>query len=279
MKVAVRALFALAVLASSLSRAWAGSELEPDTTKLVAEDAYTVSPGDVELELTYGYAEATHAFGAGNHVVRRGKSRSHDVAGKATFGLTERLEAAILYSWGDLRDEEETAAAGQGFGDAAILFKWNVLNSEDGQTALAYLPGVTFPTGEATSESELGLGQDCFSFDQLIALTFIKGRAAANLDAGYSLPFGEDRFDYRGQFVADAAAGYQLLRWMQPELELNFAHEVVDYEQDSDVLAVTAGVILNLTGKWRVDAGLQQAVYGRNADRSTAGIVNASYTW
>jgi hypothetical protein len=75
------------------------------------------------------------------------------------------------------------------------------------------------------------------------------------------------------------AVGYQLTRWFQGELELNYSRGIVKGEQDADALAVTAGGIFNLADDFRLDLGVQQTVYGRSTALATLLIANFSVTF
>ncbi len=78
--------------------------------------------------------------------------------------------------------------------------------------------------------------------------------------------------------MSDAAAGYQLTPWLQPEVEVNYSHDFIDGDDDLDELAVTAGAIVNLPHGLRLDLGVQRIVYGRNAPFGTRFLVNFSVT-
>ena len=62
-------------------------------------------------------------------------------------------------------------------------------------------------------------------------------------------------------------------------MELNYAHDFVSEGDDADVLAVTAGVIMPLGANWRVDAGVQIGVAGRNADRGVTAMLSLIHCW
>ena len=99
------------------------------------------------------------------------------------------------------------------------------------------------------------------------------------MDSGYSLPFGPERNYFSGQMVSDIACGYQMLRWLQPEAEINYTHGYFNQGADSASLALTAGLVMNVAPNWRIDAGGRQTIYGRTADADTGVILNVSHTF
>ncbi len=78
---------------------------------------------------------------------------------------------------------------------------------------------------------------------------------------------------------AGFAVGYQVTDWLQPEIEVSFVHEFVRRDRDAETFALTGGVILNPADGWRVDLGVTQGVWGRNADRVTAFTAVVSRTF
>jgi hypothetical protein len=71
-------------------------------------------------------------------------------------------------------------------------------------------------------------------------------------------------------FNADAAIGYQLRPWLQPEIELNYCSSFFKEEENGQQLAVTGGLVMPVSDLWRVNLGVQQGVWGRHADRLTS---------
>lgn len=103
-------------------------------------------------------------------------------------------------------------------------------------------------------------------------------RLTSNLDIGYACALGGHREGYRGTLSANAALGYHVTEWLQPEIELNYSHDLAR-GGDSDLLAVTAGLIICASDHVRVGVGVQQGVAGRNADQSTALLACVALTY
>ena len=275
----VAALFIAAIFAFTPLQVFAQEQIEAETSKLATEDAPTTSPGELEIEVGYGRTEASRYFDQDNHLEHRKVALNNEVGTKITYGILDNLDASVGYGWASLLDSEEEAHDGQGAGDTSLGFKWNFYSCEENGLSLSYSPNIIFPTGESGTSARLGVSQEFYSVDQLLILTYINEAFTMNIDSGYVLPFGNEREDSRGEYLADVAFGYQLKEWLQPEVELNYAHGYVHNDSDSDSLAITAGFIMNVAEDWRIDLGAQQVLYGRNSDLSTSVITNISYTF
>jgi len=138
---------------------------------------------------------------------------------------------------------------------------------------------LTVPLGRESDSDRLGPSQEFWSFEQKLALSKDWGCWTSNADVGFSLPFGGKRRDDRGTLESNLAVGYQLCDWLQPEVELNYAHDFMEGGQDSDSVAATAGLVMPLSDRWRVSVGVQQAIAGRNADRGTCAMLSLTFMW
>ena len=263
----------------NLPCAEAQDAVEAETAKLATEDAPTVSRGELEIEVGYGRTEASRYYDQSNHLKHRKVALNNEFGAKATYGILDNFDASLSYGWANLLDAEEEAHDGQGSGDTGLGFKWNFYSCEDSGLSLSYTPTVILPTGESGTSARLGVSQEYYSLDQLLVLTYSSGAFNMNIDSGYVLPFGDEREDSRGDFLSDLAFGYQVNQWLQPEVELNYAHGYVHNDTDSDSLAITAGFIMNVAENWRIDLGAQQALYGRNSDSYTSLVANVSHTF
>lgn len=252
--------------------------LEPETAKLITEDAYTVDSGATEIELAYGYVVANRTFGNSNSRNDRGHTHEHVVNLAVTHGINDNLDGGLGFGGAHITDHEEEARDGDGFGDLGVGAKWLFYNWEESAVAASYLPGFIIPVGETSDDKKLGPGQDYWSFNQLLALTKNWGRVTSSYDLGFSLPFGDERDNERGTLVADAAVGYQVNEWFQPEFELNYQHGYIKDEGDADLFGLTIGAILNVADAWRIDTGVTSAVYGRNSDQLFVASINLSYS-
>jgi len=245
-------------------------EMAPEHAKLNTADATPVDPGHVELEVGYRYARARRFWDS------RGKSRSRDLREEnelglsLTMGVVENLDfnISVPYLW--VHDRESDFSVGDdAIGDLAAGARFRFLQSEKHQLQAAVISGLKVPTGTRGSAWRLGTSQEFWSWDNILVLTKDWGRWTANADLGFSLPFGKRRDTARGVFSANLAAGYQVLDWLQPEAELNYAREFFSGEADGQDLSATAGVVMPLSERWRINLGLQQSVWGRNTDKTT----------
>ena len=253
---------------------------EREHAKLNTEDASPVDPGHFEFELAYSFTQAGRQFDNRWDTTRRRYTREHAFELGLTYGLVENLDIGLGMGYADLYDRDSDPRDGGGLTDLTLGAKWRFYHNERLKLEVAYLPGVTIPAGNRSDGNRIGPSQEFWSFDQRISVSkdFLK-RWTMNADFGFSLPFGEKRREARGTFDANAAVGYQLLDWIQPEVEVNYAHDTVRAEPDADVIAVTVGVILPIAEHWRIDAGVQQVVSARNADKSTSASIALVTCW
>jgi len=258
------------VLAVGLMAAlWAGSVradevVECEHAKLNTDDASTLDAGAFELGLSYGFTEARRAFT--DHWARtgRGYSREEALGLELGYGLMEDLSIGLGIGYASLYDRDSDPMTAHGWGDLEVSAKWRFYHDEARRLEIAYTPALSLPTGEDE------MTDDFFNLFNGIAISKDWGGPwTSNFDLGYSYPIGGHRDDYRGTLSANAALGYQLTDWAQPEIELNYAHDFM-HGDDADLLAVTCGCILCVHENVRLDVGVQQALTGRNADRSTA---------
>lgn len=159
--------------------------------------------------------------------------------------------------------------SGHDFSDLELSARYRFFESKEQSLALAYIGGLTLATGSDSSREEIGTSQEFSSFNQALVVNKDWGKWTGNTDVGYALPFGDKRGNARGTFNADVAVGYQVLPWLQPELELNYSHDFLSDKESSEVLAVTAGLVMPINDRLRVNLGAQQGVWGRNNDKET----------
>ena len=263
---------------STVKRAVESASTSPETAKVATEDAPTVDPGRTEVELTYSFGHAGRVFNSAGHVRDRGALDVQLFTVTATRGLVDGLDTALSVAWQDLIEDGDDEFD-DGVGNVVVNAKWRFFQSGDGTVALSWLPGFTAPfSGDARGEEFVPL-QDYWSLDKLVALTLVGERFNLSFDAGYSLPFGGDRDDDCGNITGNAAVGYQLTPWFQPEVELGYGYGFVDGETDADSLAGTAGVILNLPRDLRIDLAFRHTLYGRNIELGMGVLANFSVTF
>ena len=252
---------------------------ECECAKLNTDDAIPVGPGEFELGFVYSFTRATRQWDNHWNGENRGLTQEHAFEVGLTHGLVENFDIGISWGYADIYDREDPAGYGRGLMDLGVGAKWRFYHNEDLDLSLAYLPGITIPIGKRSNSSRIGPSQEYWSLDQKLAMTKFWGRWTMNADLGYSLPLGEDADGAQGTLDGNVAVGCQVCGWLQPEIELNYAHEFVSSGDDADALAVTAGLIMPLRDTWRVDLGIQQPIAGRNSDRATTGILALTHCW
>jgi hypothetical protein len=92
------------------------------------------------------------------------------------------------------------------------------------------------------------------------------GRFTLGTEVGFSAPVGPRTSNDVGLLVCNAAVGYQALPWLQPEVELNYQHEIELGEQrDERVLWATAALVIPVDAV-RLVAGARFPVWVRDAE-------------
>lgn len=254
-------------------------DLVAETAKVNTQDAIPVEPGDTEVEVTYSYTSADQAFDANNDRFDILRNRKHQVDLTISHGFTEQLEAALIFGGANVRDLNSEPQSGEGFGNLDLKMKWLFLASEKYGLYLAYVPGISFPVGDATTNTELGPSQQFFGFGQQLIVTAVAEKFNGSFEGAFGLPLGEHREDSRALVNVNIALGYQLAGWLQPEVELNYGKNFFDQAADQEFLAATIGAIMNLSPSVRLDVGVQQVFYGENTYRSTVASMNLSVTF
>jgi len=249
-------------------------EMVPEHGKLNTADATPVDPGHIELEFGYSYIRAKRQWDSKGKSRSRGLCEEHATGLSLTVGALEDLDFNIGMDYLWLHDKDNAGATrGDAIGDLSLGGRYRFFKNESLHLEAAYISGFTIPTGTRSNSSRLGTSQEFWSWDNTLAFTKDWGRWTTNADLGYSLPFGERRGDARGVLGANVAVGYQLLDWLQPEVELNYAREFIKRAGDAQDLAVTAGLVMPINERWRVNLGVQQSVWGKNTDKATAFVL------
>lgn len=183
---------------------------EAKTTKVNTADAIPDEPGDTEVELTYSYTDADQAYDSNNNRVDILGNRKHQLDLTISHGFTEQLEVAVKFGWANVRDLDSDPQSGEGFGDLDLRMKWLFLASEKYGLYLAYVPGISVPIGDATTNTELGPSQNFFGFGQQLIVTAVAEKFNAIFEGAFGLPLGEHREDSRALVNVNMALGYQL---------------------------------------------------------------------
>lgn len=138
---------------------------------------------------------------------------------------------------------------------------------------------MTLPTGSDSNRDTIGTSQEFWSFDQTLVASKDWGSWTANVDLGYALPFSNKRGDARGILNADVALGYQVLAWLQPEVELNYSYEYLENEDDAQIIAAMVGLVMPMNDLLRVNLGVQQGLWRENTDKTTTLLMAVKFAF
>lgn len=247
--------------------------MEP--AKINTDDAGAVKPGDWELEFGYSAAAGSRQYDHHGSRKKRGLLREHHFDSSLKTGVTPRAELSMAMGYADLLDKELRAEEGsigpvygQGWKDVEVGSKIEIYRKDESEFIFTYAPSVVIPSGRESREDRLGPGEDSTIINQRLILTKNIGHWSFDLDSGYALPVGA-RKGARGTLDTNAALGYQIFNWLQPEMEFHYAHDFVSEDYDSDVFAMTWGVVMPIHEKVRISSGVQQVLAGKNTDQTT----------
>ncbi|MCX7804529.1 MAG: transporter [Planctomycetota bacterium] len=246
----------------------------PAPQKLATEDAECLGKGGWEIELGYEFATARRVFDADGSAEPRRSMRTHDASLSVKYGVLDRLDLGLVFGYGEIRDREEEPSAGRGLTDPEFNLKVNILKDGERDLFVSFLSAATVPAGRWAESDSLAISNEFVTCDNRVVVTKHFGeRWTATFDAGYTLPIGGRRKEYRGTFSANVAVGFQAWDMVQPEIELNFSSDFFRGTTDQAALAVTAGFIVPLRENVVLKMGAQQTVAGWKSDMSTVGIL------
>ncbi len=299
---------------------------------LVTESAVPVEEGrmDVEFGLTYVNAPAgKRGYYRGDWGMSRRALPGMDGDGQlfiyewrldARMGVAPDIEVGLSTAWVDMYDRFIGGTDGfyggnhgRGLDDLEVYVKYRFL--EEHGLSVAYIPGITIPTGRASvvngeklmdGRARFGPGQNYWSFDQRLAVTQDLEPVVVNADIGYSLPFGRTRRAYMRDFgeytslrtrddnddqleynkrleygVIDANVGALYAEGpVRPLMELNYAHRLVSKGSGSQIVHATIGGVVQLDENLpRVKVGYQHPVAGSNAARTRRFLLSMAYSF
>ena len=258
------ALLALGGAARADEGAAGGETAACEHAKLGTQDATPLDPGCWEIDFAYALERSHRAFDNSWGQTGRPTLREREFSTSIQYGLVPDVAIGIAVGHANVADRGEEHLRAGGVTDLGLFAKWRFYNDEAAGLSMAYVPALTLPTGSRRVSDGFA------SLYNGVALTKDwTDRLTSDFDLGYSFPFGGPRDGYRGTLSADVALGYHVTQWLQPEVELNYGHDFVR-SGDSDLLAVTAGLIVCANDHLRLGVGVQQGIAGRNADKSTA---------
>jgi len=231
--------------------------------KAFTGDATPIEPGHVEVELAYA-----PAWWATAGAVDRQAGDQHPVVAALGIGLLRDLDLRLAVGWAMVHATASAPGApvhGAGLADATVGVRWRFLSLADPAIDLAVTAAVTVPTGTRTTPERLGTSRESWSLGGALLASAEWGRFTAGVELGFSAPVAPVASNDVGLLVCNAAVGYQVVPWLQPELELNYQHELeLGEERDERVLWATAALVVPVDGV-RLLVGGRLPVWSRDA--------------
>lgn len=231
--------------------------------KAFTGDATPVEPGHVEIELAYA-----PAWWATAGAVDRQAGEQHPIVAALGIGLLRDLDLRLAVGWTIVHASPAAPGApvhGGGLADAAVAVRWRFLSLADPAIDIAVTAAVTVPAGSRTTPERLGTSSESWSVGGAMLASADWGRLTFGAELGFSAPLAQRASNDVGLLVCNVAVGYQVVPWLQPEVELNYQHEVELGEQrDERVLWATAALVFPVDGV-RLLVGGRVPVWSRDA--------------
>ncbi len=254
------------------------SALAPEHGKAAVADASPVDPGAVEVEI--GYAPVWNTRGRTFGFDDAASAHTHGFGAALTYGVLPDLDVRVGAGFAQIHDaayqREDGSAPHRGLGltDGSVGARWRFLNLPEQALELAVTGDVVVPIGLSGTSDHVGLSQEFWSARGALVATKDFGAITTNAELAFAAPVSGGAGGLQSITQASAAVGYQLTPSLQPELELSYGYSAMAGAPDSQVLAVTAGVVSPFGAGHRVITGIQYAVWGRNTIQTTAGVVS-----
>jgi hypothetical protein len=211
--------------------------------KAFTGDATPIAPGHVEVEIAYA-----PAWWATAGAVDRQAGEQHPVVAALGVGLVRDVDVRLAVGWAMVHETPGAPGApvhGAGLADTTLAVRWRFLSLAGPAIDLALTAAVTAPTGTRGTPDRLGTSGETWSLGGALLASADWGRFTAGAEVGFSAPLSPRASNDVGLLVCNAAVGYQALPWLQPELELNYQHEVeLGEERDERVLWATAALVV-----------------------------------
>jgi hypothetical protein len=218
-----------------------------DHGKAFTGDATPIEPGHVEVEIAYA-----PSWWATAGAVDRQAGEQHPVVAALGIGLLHDLDLRLAVGWAMVHATPGAPGApvhGAGLADTTVAIRWRFLSLADPAIDLAVTAAVTVPTGTRSTPERLGTSRESWSLGGALLASADWGRLTVGAELGFSAPLAQRASNDVGLLVCNVAVGYQLLPWLQPELELNYQHEVeLGEERDERVLWATAALVVPIEG-------------------------------
>lgn len=247
----------------------------PEHGKAATADASPVDPGVLEAEI--GYAPAWNDRGGMGGFDRADDGHVHGFGGTLTYGVAPNVDVKLSGGFATVHDltprrgDPSAPVDGSGATDLCLGTRWRFLQLTEQALELAVTADAVLPTGARAGPGRLGLSQEFWSARGALVATKDVGAFTANAEIAWATPVSGDAGGLRSVAQVNAAVGWQLAPWLQPELELNYQTAIGPGAQ---VLAVTAGVVAPFGAGNRVVAAIQQGVWGRSTTQTTAAVLS-----
>ncbi len=209
----------------------------------VTESAYTVDAGHVQLEMSFVDYVYDDEDGTRAHALTVAPFN-------LKLGLLNNMDIQLVvdpYLYGEI--ENGATETIDGFGDMQLRLKINLWGNDSGNTALAVMPFIQFPTGSDDISSDHVEGGIIFPF-------------AANLPAGFTLGlmaefdfvYDDEDDDYDTEFVQTAAVGHDIVGDLAGYVEYI---GIAPLDGDGDYQAlIGSGLTYGLSENAQLDAGI-----------------------
>lgn len=257
----------LLILAAALGAA------DVETAKLATEDAVPLDPGTWQLALGADGSAASAAFDeAGRRYDRGGRFQERDLRLGAAYGLRADLEVGMEVGYGWAADASGGPRHGADPTDPLLMAKWRFVDRGDGALglSLALVPELSLPAGEGPREGEIPIGSRLWGPGLGVVASLTCRSWSFGASVGRDWLQGTTRGDQRGTWHGDLACGWQVLDWLQPEVEIHHLREQTAHgAAAADATSLTAGVQC-MVGETRFGLGVDQVVAGHATDRTTS---------
>ena len=292
----MRVFVSLFIFLSVAGSLFAAEVIEPQHPKIVVLDATPMDPGHVELDLTYTVLGGRFAWQHNGGRQKRGTYLVQNWDSETYVGLFKNIDVIVFQGFQHILDKENnvnefagirdpdtdqevadtTKGPTHGFGrsDLGITGRWRFFNSLEKKLEISYTSTVFVPTGRRSNLDHIGPSQGFTSLDNSLILTKDIRRWSGTLNVGFNAPLATmARTDnYCGTLHTNVAAGYQVFNWLQPEVEVIYNHDFGKHGKHSNLASVVFGCLFFVNDYLRLEAGVEQGLFGSSANQTTAGI-------
>ncbi len=269
-------------------------------SKIATVDATPNDPGQVEFWNSYVIRGGQFAWKSDGGRKNRGTYESQTWNTLTTVGFYKNMDIGVIEGFQHTLDKENnynefkdmtdsfgnhvndsTKGPSHGFGieDLGLTGRWRFYDAEEKKLEISYIPTLYVPTGRRGNFDHLGASQGYTSLDNALAFTKDIGRWNGTVNLGYNTPLAhwERTRYYYGTAHVNFAAGYQWLRWLQPEVEVVSSHDFGGRGKTANLVSVVLGFVMPVSDHWRFETGVQQDVLGSNKIQTTSGIFSVAF--